>query len=218
MTWNPRRLAYHVALARADETLEPWMSEPERAAHDRLAPRRRADWRAGRLAAKRALRATGIDSPFDRLVITSGRGRAPAAALRVGERRESPLAARLSIAHCDGHGAAGAAPAGDARIGVDLERWHDLPAAHLRCFATARERGMATLLGASALWALKEAAWKALGCDATLPFTALELEFAADGTLRAVGVRGVEHSAHADLSRPWAGFVLGVVLVEESPS
>lgn len=219
MTWNPRRLAYHVALARADEAVESWLSEPERAAYHRLPSRRRADWRAGRLAAKRAIRATGIASSFDRMVIRSRRGRPPAAALRFSEHLESPLAARLSIAHHDGFGAAGAAaPAGGARIGVDLEHACDLPAEHLRYFASEREQDIATRIGTAALWALKEATWKAMGCDASLPLASLELAFDADHALFAARVGGVEYRAHAELSRPWEGFLLAVVLVEDHRS
>jgi len=147
---------------------------------------RRADWRAGRLAAKRAVEAAGL----------------PAAWLT------------LSIAHVAGRGAAIAVPA-PARVGIDLERTGAVRPAHARYFVTRVERRLARRLGLTALWTLKEAAWKALDLPNATPFGALELHADGRGRVVAVSLHGVRRKARATISRPWRGFVLAVVWIGE---
>lgn len=148
---------------------------------------RRRDWRAGRLAAKRAVHAAGL----------------PAARLT------------LSISHVAGRGAAIAVPA-PHRVGIDLERAGAVRPAQARYFLTRAERRLARRLGLTALWTLKEAAWKALGADAATPFTALELHADRSGRLEAVSLHGRRTRARAVRARPWGGeFVVAVVWLEE---
>jgi 4'-phosphopantetheinyl transferase EntD len=147
---------------------------------------RRRDWRAGRLAAKRAVQAAGL----------------PAARLT------------LCISHVAGRGAAIAVPA-PARVGIDLERAGAVRPAHARYFVTRVERRLARRLGLTALWTLKEAAWKALDLPHATPFGALELRADARGRVVEVSLRGVRRAARAMLARPWPGFVLAVVWLEE---
>jgi len=147
---------------------------------------RRRDWRAGRLAAKRAVRAA----------------RLPAARLTV------------SISHVAGRAAAVAAPA-PSRVGIDLERAGAVRPAQARYFLTRAERRLARRLGLTTLWTLKEAAWKALGADDATPFAALEVHADPHGGVEGVSLHGRRHRARALVARPWPGFVLAVVWLSE---
>jgi phosphopantetheinyl transferase (holo-ACP synthase) len=105
-----------------------------------------------------------------------------------------------------------AAPAG-ARVGVDLERRDAVNPAHAGYFLTPRERVGRTLTLAE-LWALKEAAWKALALDGAVAFHELELHVDGAGRLRALTLRGRRMAASATLGTPWPGYVLATVVVE----
>lgn len=164
------------------------LTRAERARHDRLpSADRRRDFRAGRLAARRAVRRLGEE----------GRAGAPS----------------LSIAHRDGRGVAAAGPFG-TRIGVDIERVGAVGPHEVRYFLSARERD-AGLAGHRAprdgdptlLWALKEAAWKLLGPGAATPFRAVELVF--DEGARVAGLRhgGRVLPVGATVWHPWAGYL-----------
>ena len=120
------------------------------------------------------------------------------------------VAAVLSVSHHAGRAAALVAPPG-WRVGVDLARHEGVTAAHARYFLDQDERRAAATLGLVALWALKEAAWKALALDAGTPFGALRLRF-DDGALPVAAVaRGRAHDATAGLATPWRGWVLAAV-------
>jgi 4'-phosphopantetheinyl transferase EntD len=147
---------------------------------------RRRDWRAGRLAAKRAVRAAGL----------------PAARLTV------------SIAHVAGRAAAVAALA-PGRVGIDLERAGSVRPAQARYFLTRAERRLARRLGLTVLWTLKEAAWKALRADDATPFLALEVHAGPRGDIESVSLHDRRHGARALVARPWPGFVLAVLWVLE---
>ena len=150
-----------------------------------------ADRRAGRSAATLAI------------------GRAAAtAAPAASEAPPPPGSSRLSIAHRDGLGFAAAARAG-VRVGVDLERAGAVAGPEARYFLTAAER--ASGLHPSRLWALKEAAWKMLRLDRSVPFHALELRFDARRAVRAVALRGEEVAVAAELSTPVPGYVAAVM-------
>jgi hypothetical protein len=82
-------------------------------------------------------------------------------------------------------------------------------------YLTADEQGWVARYGRSALWALKEAAWKALRPGADVPFTAVELRFGSAGAVTAVRGRGTGHPAKAWIVRPWPGYVLAVVLLAD---
>ena len=147
---------------------------------------RRRDWRAGRLAAKRAVHAAGL--PAGRLTV--------------------------SISHVAGRGAAIAVPA-PARVGIDLERTRTVRRNQARYFLRSDERALARRLGLTAMWSLKEAAWKACGASADTPFRALALHADRKGRLEAISLHGRRTRARASLSRPWRGFVVAVVWLEE---
>ncbi len=105
-------------------------------------------------------------------------------------------------------------PAPD-RVGIDLERAGAVRPAQARYFLTRTERRLARRLGLTALWTLKEAAWKALGAGDATPFTALELHADRSGRLEAVSLHGRRTRARALLARPWRGFVVAVVWLGE---
>ena len=175
---------------------------------------RRRDWRAGRIAAKRAAaRLAGAGSP-ERFELLPVAGRAPRVVVRQDDGTASPASLTISLAHRDGRAAAIAAPPG-ARVGVDVERVGTIPVAHQRYFLTPGERSRAGRRDPAELWALKEAAWKALACDTSLPFSALELRFGGSGALCAITIQGTSVAARATVRRPWRGYVVAVVRAME---
>ena len=143
-------------------------------------PKRRHDWLLGRLAAKRALQTAGGGDALQDLIVTSGeRG-------RPGFSGAPALAGwDLSITHGHGRAAALVAP---ALVGIDLEAIRELEARGWRYFMDERERewvaaGGAGLNGEILVWALKEAAYKALENRATQVLD-LRVAAAADGRAR----------------------------------
>ena len=185
-------------------------------------PQRR-DWLASRLAAQRAASALLARSGRrpNRIEIVRGgaEGRAgqgviaeqvatltPTRALRVS------LSLSISLSHADGHAIA-AATAHPARIGVDLEREGQIAPEHARYFLSARERRTQGTRNLTELWALKESAWKALGCGDSTPFADLELVMDAAGGLRAVRFGTMVFPAMAEIRRPWTGWVAAVIVL-----
>ena len=172
---------------------------------------RAAERRAARLAARRAISA--LAGREANVVVQRTPGAAPT--VRARGRRDAALAGiALSLTHRDGRAAAAAAPAG-ARVGIDLERADAVRPEHARYFLTCRER-VARTLTLSELWALKEAAWKALALDGAVPFHDLELDLDGAGRLRAVSVCGRRLPASATLATPYAGYVLATVTVGDA--
>lgn len=172
---------------------------------------RRRDWRAGRLAAKRAAAQMLGLSDLQAVEVRSRPGAQPLVRFP-GLPTVVPMT--LSIAHAAGRAAAVVAR-GDTRVGVDLERAGTVRSAYARYFLGDAEQSIARRVGLTALWVLKEAAWKALGLGADTAFTALELHLGRDGRLAALSLLGRRRPARAWLSRPWPGFVLAVVTLRE---
>jgi len=184
----------------------------------------RGDWVASRLAAKRAAAALLAQSgraPKEIDIVRAGwdgrTGQAVVAqhiaALTPTRVLRVPLSLSISLSHVDGHAIAAAAQH-PARIGVDLERDGQIAPAHAHYFLSSRERrdqGARTL---TELWALKESAWKALGCDDTTPFRDLELVIDAGGCLRAVRLGATVFPAVAELRHPWPGWVAAVLVLQ----
>ncbi|HEV8265915.1 MAG TPA: 4'-phosphopantetheinyl transferase superfamily protein [Gemmatimonadales bacterium] len=172
---------------------------------------RRAEWRAGRLAAKRAVaRMLGL-SDLRAIEVRSRPGTRPLVRL---PRLSAVVPLTLSIAHAAGRAAAVVVQArgvGTDRVGVDLERAGTVRSAHARYFLGEAEQSLARRVDLTALWVLKEAAWKALGLRAETPFTALELHLGRDGQLAGLSLLGRRRPARAWLARPWPGFLLAVV-------
>ncbi|MDQ3950600.1 MAG: 4'-phosphopantetheinyl transferase superfamily protein, partial [Gemmatimonadota bacterium] len=102
-----------------------------------------------------------------------------------------------------------------SRVGVDLEKLDAVPPEHMRYFLTTRERRQTNLYPSAVLWAMKEAAWKALALGDDVPLAALELDLDARGTLRGVWLRGEWRSATATLMSPWPGYLMAAVWVSE---
>jgi 4'-phosphopantetheinyl transferase EntD len=166
-----------------------------------------ADHRASRLAARRAVRA--LVGPHASIVVERRPGKPPLA--RLGDRQ----AVVLSLAHRDGLAVAVAAHAG-CRIGIDLERLDAVAPEHARYFLTPRERRTARVLSHAVLWAIKEAAWKALALGDDVPLAALELDVDDRGTLHGLWLRGQRRAASATLMSPWPGYLMAAVRVGEA--
>lgn len=191
----------HIAVARTTPTLDT----------DSPRCRSAADRRAARLAARRAVAAALGMRKAAPLALVSTPDRAPHALLRRGGAwRPVPLA--LSVAHTDAHAAAAVTATG--RIGVDLERARGVLPAHVRYFLCDAERASAPVAPAAG-WALKEAAWKALGLTRDVPFHALTLRFER-GRLIALRYAGRDHHVRAILRIPWPGWILAVVALAEA--
>lgn len=185
-------------------------------------PRRR-EWLASRLAAKRAASAllarSGRQPSRIEIVRGGAEGRAgqgvvaeQVAALTPTRVLRVTLSLSISLAHADGYAIA-AATAHPARIGVDLEREGRIPAAHAHYFLSERERRTQGARTLTELWALKESAWKALGCSDSTPFAELELVADRSGTIRAVRLGAMVFPAIAELRRPWPGWVAAVLVM-----
>ena len=180
-------VAYTLAIAtRASVDV---LTHGEREEYDRLPhDERRRDWLAGRLAAKRAV-AEHCRLPFDRVRVQSRPDAAPCCMVAGDLDRWSLLPLTISIAHCDGVGIAAVAERGSF-VGVDVERAGDVVPRDHRYFVARRERAFVRRFGATLLWVLKEAAWKALGLALSTSFQSVQLDFDA---------------THDDLSGVWVG-------------
>jgi 4'-phosphopantetheinyl transferase EntD len=201
--------AWRLAFAHAEAEPVGWLSvEERRIFHSLRSTTRRLDWCAGHIAAKRAVMALLPITDPAKLHIDTGERGEPVVAVFPG------ADIRLSLSHRDARALAVAAEPG-LRVGVDLERDEAIPASRARYFLTERERRQETSLGLARLWALKEAAWKALDCDARLPFASLELCFDEGGRVIAVAIEGVEHRVQCVQGRPWVGHVLAICLVAD---
>lgn len=165
----------------------------------------RSDFRAGRLAAKRAACGIGTAHSHRRIQISSLADGAPRLSVLDRHGAERPLDARVSISHRDGLAVAVVAPAG-VRVGVDLERSGSVPLQAIRYFLTPAEQRMAVYVDPTVLWSLKEAAWKALGLGPSVPFHAMALCTDGPGQLLGVTVQDVFVPMHTRMSRPFPGF------------
>jgi phosphopantetheinyl transferase (holo-ACP synthase) len=153
----------------------------------------RRDWLASRLAATRATTAL--------LARSAARTCATSA-----------MTLSISLSHSDGHAIA-AATQHPARVGVDLERDGAVAPAEARYFLSAREQRQRGHRSLTEMWALKESAWKALGCDDETAFSSLELILNNDGALYAVRLRSAVLAAVAELRRPWIGWTGTIVVL-----
>ena len=211
VTRSERLAPRSLRLPESDQRIRPagaW-SEPER-----------RDWLASRLAARRAtaalVRRTGEPPGEIEIVADRAPGAAPGGvvAQRVAARTAThrivmPLSLSLSIAHSNGHAIAAATSHPD-RVGVDLEREGRITSSHAGYFLCARERKERRLT-LTEMWALKESAWKALGCSDGTAFADLELLFGSSGTLSAIRLDAMAIPVSAELRRPWPGWVAAVV-------
>lgn len=181
-----------------------------------LPPYLRGDWRASRRAAKQATAAVlGLPrSSLEAQPPVPGAG----ARLRVlrPDGTTAPAPVTLSVSHRDGRAAA-IADAPGRRVGIDVEREDAVPDGGVRFFTTRMERREAASLPPAALWSLKEAAWKAIGCGADTPLTAMRLRFDDEGRLRAIELRDRSFAARGNVSSPWPGYVLAAVRIEGVP-
>ena len=157
---------------------------------------RRRDWLAGRRAARKAV-SKHCAVPVEQVRVVGRRGAAPLAVLR--NRGPNPLPLSISISHHDGRGLAAVVDS-PTRVGVDLARLGEIDREHYRYFLTSAELSVVDRIDATVLWALKEAAWKALALSAERTFTSIELVFDETDEVRGVRLDGRVISATA---RTW---------------
>ena len=170
---------------------------------------RSADRRAGEIAARTAV-ASAAHVEADSLEIVRRPGRAPGVVRLGPDGRVRVLPVSVSVSHRLGRAVAVAIP-GRVRLGIDLEWRGAVPLGLERLYLSASERPLLRRHDATTLWALKEAAWKALELDAAEPFHALQLECDRSGALRALVHGGGETEARAHVWSPWPRFVAALV-------
>lgn len=204
-----------LAAATHDELPPSALTRRERREYDGLPhTARQRDWLAGRCAAKRAVGARWNVSA-DRIELASAPSAAPRAGIRHRDGCWLPLPDRLTIAHRDGVALAAVFPA-TASVGVDIERAGVLSRGELRYFLSESERSHD--LDTTLAWALKEAAWKALGLPPSTPLSLLQLVFRPHTReLTAVRHGAREHRAIAALARIERTRPLVAALVEIAP-
>ncbi|MFF3541644.1 beta-ketoacyl synthase N-terminal-like domain-containing protein [Streptomyces platensis] len=185
-----------------------YLGAAERARYEGCAPRARAPWLLGRIAAKDAVRellwesGAGPVFPAEIQIGTDGHGR---------PRPEGPLARglHLTLAHKDRLAVALAHRSGP--VGIDIERVTDDPQALERIALTPAERRLADELHArhapghtgraywlTALWCAKQAAAKAAGDGPGRRPLEWAVTPAPDGALRVVSPDGRPHLVHLD--------------------
>ena len=174
-----------------------------------LGTERSADRRAGEIAGRTAVAGAAHVDP-DSLEIVRRAGRAPGVVRLGADGRIRQLPVSLSISHRLGRAVAVAIP-GRVRLGIDLEWQGAVPLGLERLYLSPSERPLLRRHDATTLWALKEAAWKALGLDAAEPFHALQLVCNGGGALRALRHNGGETEARAHLWTPWPNFTAALV-------
>lgn len=148
-----------LATAGEEPADDAWLTPAEREALERLhLPHRRADWRLGRWAAKRAV-AAWLDQKVFRVEIRPAPDGAPEAFLD-----GAPAPVVISLTHRANRAACAVAPAGTA-LGVDLELIEPRSDAFVDDYFTPAEQkliGTDRLLHPTLLWSAKESALKAL--------------------------------------------------------
>ena len=170
----------------------------------------RRNYRAGRLAAKRAVQEVVGGPAQRRIEVRSCTDAPPALAILDEQGRPQEVELALSISHRDGRAVAVAAPGG-LRVGVDLEPARAIPRRLARYFLSPKEHRHAKCDDVTVLWTLKEAVWKALGLRRALSLKELELCCGAGGALRGVQFRGAFVPMAARISTPWPGYVMATV-------
>ena len=171
------------------------------------------DRAAGTIAASQAA-ALALGTTPECVTLCHVNGMPPAVAITGAvPQRDATLA--LSLSHRDGRAVAVATRSHTLRLGVDLERADGLSTEYARYFLTRAEFQSHGTLTLNQLWALKEAAWKALECEARTPYTALELGFGMHGGLREIRLRQQCMPVRALVFNPWRRMVCAVVFVPE---
>ena len=175
---------------------------------------RSRDLLAGRAAARLAIAgALGIQDA-ERIVLRARRDMSPAAFILSARGVLDELPVALSITHSAGRAVAAAAHHSTC-LGLDLERCGSVRGSQLRYFLTPAERRGGKRHSPTTLWVLKEAAWKALGCNSQTPFSAVALHFDERECVAAVSRDGRTIGVRASLLQPWPGFICAAIAVGE---
>lgn len=203
-----------VGVATDHPSLDRWLTDAERTTRAAIRDANRlSDWRAGRIAAKRAAAAMAEIDELERIQLFPVHGSAQRLSFREGAADSHGPCREVSLAHRDGHAAAAVGRNGGVRVGVDLERERAVCAAYEPYFLAPEERGLSAAWDRTTLWALKEAARRALGGGVSMPLTAPVLRFDRENTLCALSLSSVHLPAAAAITHPWPGYVLAIVWV-----
>ncbi|MBI4423935.1 MAG: 4'-phosphopantetheinyl transferase superfamily protein [Elusimicrobia bacterium] len=170
--------------------LRDWLADDElRTLAGFAVAKRRREWLAARLAAKRLLgrrlAAAGAPRPAPRIRILNAPSREPYVALGAGDAPDRALP--ISLAHAGGYGACALGEPG-ALVGVDLERIEPRAPAWRELMADESE--LTPELAASAesltrLWCAKEAVLKLLGTGLSVELRGVRPR--EDGSVRLLG-------------------------------
>lgn len=167
----------------ADRLLNRYLSPGERRHYAELkSDKRRVEWLAGRIAAKRLLRQRryaqeGAIIPYGAITILADSLGAPGVSI-VGENEPPP---RLSISHSAGWAAALASSETAVAPGIDVERVEARAESFGEQFFTSAEQEYVAASSQpnqmlTALWAVKEAMLKALGIGARVDLRDVEVQ------------------------------------------
>jgi 4'-phosphopantetheinyl transferase len=163
--------------------VEKYLSPAERGRYGNLkTPKRKLEWLAGRIAAKRLIRETRFAAeraivPYAAISILADELGAPEVYI-VGEQSTGP---RISIAHSAGVAAAFRAPETGVRPGIDVEEVVKRDPGFARDFFTETEQTRAAAsvepdAQLTSIWAVKEAVLKALGIGARVDLREVEVD------------------------------------------
>jgi phosphopantetheine--protein transferase-like protein len=159
-----------------------YLSAPERRRFAEFTlPKRRLDWFAARLAAKRLIREACFGRehaivPYNAITIERDEMGAPVVQV-VGDRGPLP---RLSLSHSHGFAAAFLTTDANLRPGIDVERIEPRDQSFAKTYFTAAELAWTEAQkrpdeAITQLWAIKEATLKALGIGARVDFREVEI-------------------------------------------
>lgn len=189
------------------ETAQEYLSSGEYVAYEELAPKKRADWLAGRIAAKRAIvdeiyRRTGGAVSCCDVEIVSGKKEKPTFHFLASSEALIPEDYSLTISHTAGQAVAALSFIRESGfVGVDIERERTCPDDFSRTFLTEREFQSyieTGLLSPLSLWCYKEAFLKALGTGLRVHPRMIEMTFGDQGELMRIEKDGLEVSFRAE--------------------
>ncbi|MFZ3031548.1 MAG: 4'-phosphopantetheinyl transferase superfamily protein [Candidatus Moraniibacteriota bacterium] len=189
------------------ETAHEYLSSGEYVAYEELAPKKRADWLVGRMAAKQAIvdeiyRRTGRTVSWQDVEIVSGKKEKPTFRLLASSETLIPEEYSLTLSHTAGQAVAALSFIRESGfVGVDIERERICSNDFSKAFLTEREFQSyieTGLLSPLSLWCYKEAFLKALGTGLRAHPRMIEMTLDDQGELVRIEKDGLEVSFRAE--------------------
>lgn len=183
------------------------LSQDEYATYEDLVEQKRADWLAGRMAAKRVIgdevyRRAGRTVSCCDVEIVSGQKERPTFRLLASSGTLIPEDYSLTLSHTDGQAVAALSLISDSGfVGIDIERERACSHDFSRDFLTEREFRSyieTERLSPLSLWCYKEAFLKALGTGLRVHPRTIELTVSDEGELVRIEKDGLEVSFRAE--------------------